>query len=226
MVQIISVATRQAACLQQQQQRPAERRRAAAAAVDPRCSAEPDVAEAQAASSRRGLLLGAAALAASSATGVQEAQALPGFKKDLTNKRKLKVPESEYLDGPDGLKYYDVVVGTGAEATEGKRVVVHFDAKWKGVTFITTRQGMGVTGGSPLGFDVGARGAGGTLKGLDLGVRGMKVGGRRKLIVPPNLAYGDKGVGEVPPGATLDFDVELLSIKQDAVGYRVKLVEG
>ena len=52
---------------------------------------------------------------------------------------------------------------------------------------------MGVTGGSPLGFDVGARGAGGTLRGLDLGVRGMRVGGRRKLIVPPELGYGSRG---------------------------------
>lgn len=52
---------------------------------------------------------------------------------------------------------------------------------------------MGVTGGSPLGFDVGARGAGGTLRGLDLGVQGMRVGGRRKLIVPPELGYGNRG---------------------------------
>lgn len=96
----------------------------------------------------------------------------------------------------------------------GERVVIHFEAKWRGITFMTSRQGMGVTGGNPLGFDVGARpGAGGTLKGLDLGVRGMHVGGRRKLIVPASLAYGSKGYGEVPPGATLDFDVELLSIK-------------
>lgn len=136
------------------------------------------------------------------------------------------MPESAYTDGPDGLKIYDVVVGKGQEAELGQRVVVHFEAKWKGVTFITSRQGLGVTGGSPLGFDVGAQGPGGTLKGLDLGVRGMRIGGRRKLLVPPNLAYGDKGVGEVPPGATLEFDVELLSIKQDARGYQVKLVEG
>jgi hypothetical protein len=56
---------------------------------------------------------------------------------------------------------------------------------------------MGVTGGSPLGFDVGARGAGGTLKGLDLGVRGMRVGGQRKLKVPPELGYGDRVGGWV-----------------------------
>lgn len=225
MAQLTSLATRWGACVQLQQRRSAQRLPALPAAGT-QCSAEPGAADACPGGSRRGLLLGAAALAASSTAGVQQAQALPGFKKDLTNKRKVKVPESEYTDGPDGLKFYDVTIGTGAEATEGKRVVVHFEAKWKGVTFITTRQGMGVTGGTPLGFDVGARGAGGTLRGLDLGVRGMRVGGRRKLIVPPNLAYGDKGVGEVPPGATLDFDVELLSIKQDAAGYRVKLVEG
>ena len=62
-------------------------------------------------------------------------------------------------------RYFDTIVGTGPVAEEGRRVVVHFEAKWKGVTFITSRQGMGVTGGTPLGFDVGAKpGVGGTLK--------------------------------------------------------------
>jgi FKBP-type peptidyl-prolyl cis-trans isomerase len=95
------------------------------------------------------------------------------------------------------------------------------------VTISTTRQGMGVTGGSPLGFDVGAKpGQGGTLKGLDLGIRGMHVGGQRRLLVPPALAYGSKGTGEIPPGATLTIDVALLSIKTSPFGSRVKLVEG
>ena len=62
---------------------------------------------------------------------------------------------------------------------------------------------MGVTGGSPLGFDVGARGAGGTLKGLDLGVRGMRVGGQRKLKVPPELGYGDRVGGCCREGGSL-----------------------
>ena len=83
-----------------------------------------------------------------------------------------------------------------------------------------------MTGGTPLGWDVGAKGAGGTLEGLDLGVVGMRVGGRRVLRVPPALAYGAKGVGEIPPNATLLFDVELLSIKNSPLGYKVKLVEG
>jgi len=126
-----------------------------------------------------------------------------------------------------GLKYYDVIEGKGTEARQGIRVVVHYEAKWRGITFVTSRQGLGVTGGSPLGFDVGAKpGAEETLAGLDIGVRGMKVGGRRLLKVPPQLAYGKKGYGEIPPNATVDFDVELLSVKTSAVGFRTKLVEG
>jgi len=127
---------------------------------------------------------------------------------------------------PNGIKYYDVKVGTGLLAKEGERVAVHYDCKWRGITFMTSRQGMGVTGGTPMGFDVGAVGPGGTLKGLDLGVRGMRVGGLRKLKVPPELGYGNKQIGEVPPNSTLDIDVELLSIKTSPAGYRVKLIEG
>jgi FKBP-type peptidyl-prolyl cis-trans isomerase len=92
---------------------------------------------------------------------------------------------------------------------------------------VCSRQGLGVTGGSPLGFDVGAKqGAGGTLKGIDLGVRGMRIGGRRLLKVPAGLAYGSRGYGEIPPNAVIDVDMELLSIKTSAVGFRTKLVEG
>ncbi|KAK9816576.1 hypothetical protein WJX72_002142 [[Myrmecia] bisecta] len=160
-----------------------------------------------------------------SALQAAPAEAL-GFKKDLKKTRRVKVPESEYKDGPQGLKYYDVVPGSGALAKLGERVVVHYEARWHGVTFMTSRQGMGVTGGEPLGFDVGAKGAGGTLAGLDLGIQGMRVGGQRKLLVPPELAYGKRGIGEIPPNATLEFDVELLSVKTNPLGYRAKLIEG
>ena len=83
--------------------------------------------------------------------------------------------------------------GEGPEVVEGDRVVVHYEAKWRGITFVTSRQGVGVTGGEPYGFDVGATGSTMALRGLDVGVRGMRRGGVRKLIVPPELAYGDRG---------------------------------
>lgn len=140
--------------------------------------------------------------------------------------RTEQIPESEYKTLPNGLKYYDVKVGGGKAAQKGSRVAVHYVAKWKGLTFMTSRQGMGVTGGTPYGFDIGASAYGIVLKGLDYGVEGMRVGGQRLLIVPPELAYGNKGVQEIPPNATLQFDVELLSIKQDNFGTPAKIVEG
>ncbi|KAG5556752.1 hypothetical protein RHGRI_007125 [Rhododendron griersonianum] len=114
--------------------------------------------------------------------------------------------------------YYDLKVGGGAEAVKGSRVAVHYVAKWKGITFMTSRQGMGVSGGTPYGFDVGQSERGNVLKGLDFGVKGMRVGGQRLLIVPPQLAYGSKGVQEIPPNATIELDVELLAIKQSPFG--------
>ncbi|KAI5072303.1 hypothetical protein GOP47_0012409 [Adiantum capillus-veneris] len=146
-----------------------------------------------------------------------------------TSRRALKgekVPESEYKTLPNGLRYYDLKVGGGAIASKGSRVAVHYVVKWRGVTFMTSRQGLGVTGGTPYGFDVGASEQGIVLKGLDYGVQGMRVGGQRLLIVPPELAYGNKGIQEIPPNATLEMNLELLSIKQSPFGSPVKLVEG
>ncbi|VAI18962.1 unnamed protein product [Triticum turgidum subsp. durum] len=107
--------------------------------------------------------------------------------------------------------YYDIKVGGGAKAVKGSRVAVHYVAKWKGITFMTSRQGLGVTGGTPYGFDVGNSERGNVLKGLDLGVEGMKVGGQRLVIVPPELAYGKKGVQEIPPNATIEVNSHLSS---------------
>ncbi|XP_071726313.1 peptidyl-prolyl cis-trans isomerase FKBP16-4, chloroplastic isoform X2 [Rutidosis leptorrhynchoides] len=146
-----------------------------------------------------------------------------------TSRRALKgakVPESEYTTLSNGLKIYDLKVGNGAEAVKGSRVAVHYVAKWRNITFMTSRQGLGVGGGTPYGFDVGNSESGNVLKGLDLGVQGMRVGGQRLLIVPPELAYGSKGVQEIPPNATIEMDIELLSIKQNAFGSPVKIVEG
>jgi peptidylprolyl isomerase/FKBP-type peptidyl-prolyl cis-trans isomerase FkpA len=97
-------------------------------------------------------------------------------------------------------------VGTGAEARAGLRVEVHYTG-WllDGKQFDSSR------GGAPFGF---ALGAGQVIKGWDQGVAGMRVGGRRRLTIPPELAYGMRGYpGVIPPQATLVFEVELLGVK-------------
>ncbi|CAM8968337.1 unnamed protein product [Rhodiola kirilowii] len=162
------------------------------------------------------LVAGAAALYNSDVAGAVSKRALRG----------AKIPETEYTMLPNGLKYYDLKVGNGPVALKGSRVAIHYVAKWRNITFMTSRQGLGVGGGTPYGFDVGDSKRGTVLKGLDLGVEGMRVGGQRLLIVPPELAYGSKGVQEIPPNATIEFDVELLSIKQTPFGSPVKIVEG
>ncbi|PNH05901.1 Peptidyl-prolyl cis-trans isomerase FKBP16-4, chloroplastic [Tetrabaena socialis] len=183
---------------------------------------------------RRALLAGAVGAVALGAggTGVLPASALSvgdptNYKKELARRRR-KIPEEDFTDGPLGLKFYDIEEGGGAEVKVGARVAVHYDIKWRGITFMTSRMGMGVTGGTPLGFNVGieAGEAGGTLPGLDYGVRGMHVGGLRRVLVPPELGYGPLQVGEIPPNSTLTLDIELLSIKTNPLGYRTKLVEG
>jgi hypothetical protein len=75
----------------------------------------------------------------------------PGFKKDLTPKRRQTIPESAFKDGPRGLRYADLKTGSGPDAKVGDRVVVHYEAKWKGVTFMTSRQGEGVRQGAEKG---------------------------------------------------------------------------
>ncbi|KFK38390.1 hypothetical protein AALP_AA3G107200 [Arabis alpina] len=171
----------------------------------------------------RRVLLGCLLAAGSGILFTDSAEAVSTSRRAL---RASKVPDSEFTTLPNGLKYYDIKVGNGAEAVKGSRVAVHYVAKWKGITFMTSRQGLGVGGGTPYGFDVGQSENGNVLKGLDLGTEGMRVGGQRLVIVPPELAYGKKGVQEIPPNATIELDIELLSIKQSPFGTPVKIVEG
>lgn len=109
---------------------------------------------------------------------------------------------------PSGLQYEDTTVGQGAEAAPGHHVHVHYTG-WlhndgvQGAKFDSSRDR-----GQPFAFPLGA---GHVIKGWDEGVAGMKIGGRRTLIIPPALGYGARGAGGViPPNATLKFDVELL----------------
>ena len=99
----------------------------------------------------------------------------------------------------------DVQVGAGAEAIAGKRVTVHY----RGTLTNGTKFDASYDRNKPFEFNLGA---GEVIKGWDQGVAGMKVGGKRKLTVPPELGYGARGAGGViPPNATLVFEVELLS---------------
>ena len=116
--------------------------------------------------------------------------------------------QEKLITTPSGLQYIDVKVGTGPSPTPGQQVTVHYvGTLTDGSLFDSSRDR-----GQPFTFVIGK---GQVIKGWDEGVMTMKVGGRRTLIVPPNLAYGEKGTpnGSVQPNATLNFDVELLGVK-------------
>ena len=140
-----------------------------------------------------------------------------GFKKDLNKRRNIVVPPEAFTRTKSGLGEYDIRAGEGQLCESGDRVAIHYDVKLGNFTVSTSRQGTGVTGGVPYGFDVGqgpGNPGGVFLRGIDEGVLGMRVGGVRRLKVPPELGYGDRQVQEIPPNATLTIDIELLSIKQ------------
>jgi FKBP-type peptidyl-prolyl cis-trans isomerase FkpA len=106
----------------------------------------------------------------------------------------------------------DLVVGTGPDATVGKLVTVNYT----GWLYDTSRtDGKGTQFDTSIGkqpFQL-TLGAGQVIKGWDQGIVGMKVGGSRRLIIPPDLAYGASGMGPIPPNATLVFDISLLSVQ-------------
>jgi peptidylprolyl isomerase len=118
--------------------------------------------------------------------------------------------KTEVVTTKSGLRYRDDKVGSGPEAQSGKNVKVHYTG-WldqngeRGTKFDSSKDR-----GEPFDFDLGAQQV---IRGWDEGVAGMKVGGVRTLMIPPDLGYGARGAGGViPPNATLIFEVELLGV--------------
>jgi peptidylprolyl isomerase len=130
------------------------------------------------------------------------ATALPVFA--ATN----KTAPGKLVTLPDGLQYVDLKVGKGPRPQAGQTAVVHYTGTFpNGTKFDSSRDR-----GQPFEFPIGRQQV---IKCWDEGVATMHVGGRRKLVCPPALAYGERGAGAgvIPPNATLDFDVELLGVK-------------
>jgi FKBP-type peptidyl-prolyl cis-trans isomerase FkpA len=117
----------------------------------------------------------------------------------------LGVDESALVTAESGLRYQDVKVGAGEAARAGQRVRVHYTG-WlpDGKKFDSSKDRD-----QPFEFPLGG---GKVIQGWDLGVAGMKVGGVRKLVIPPMLGYGARAIGPIPANSTLVFDVELLAV--------------
>jgi len=124
--------------------------------------------------------------------------------------RDREKPEVDFPEGdaPSELVIVDEIVGDGAEASAGQTVVAHY----VGVAFSTGEEfDSSWNRGDPLAFPLGA---GRVIKGWDQGLVGMKVGGRRRLVIPPDLGYGDRGAGAaIAPGETLIFVIDLVDVK-------------
>ncbi|MBU0510606.1 MAG: FKBP-type peptidyl-prolyl cis-trans isomerase [Chloroflexi bacterium] len=118
-----------------------------------------------------------------------------------------EVDVDDYIVTESGLKYYDIEAGDGAMPTTGQIVVVHYTG-WleDGTQFDSS-----LDRGQPFTFPLGT---GSVIPGWDEGLATMKVGGKRQLVIPAELGYGDAGAGIIPPGATLIFEVELLDIQE------------
>jgi peptidylprolyl isomerase len=118
-----------------------------------------------------------------------------------------QVDEKDFTTTASGLKYYDLKTGTGASPKTGQTVVVDYT----GWLTDGTQFDSSVERGEPFSFVLGE---GNVIAGWDEGLATMKVGGKRQLVIPPDLGYGDQGAGSlILPGATLIFEVELLEIK-------------
>ncbi|XP_015688795.1 peptidyl-prolyl cis-trans isomerase FKBP18, chloroplastic [Oryza brachyantha] len=149
---------------------------------------------------------------------------------------RVVVPPEDYVTAPDGLKYYDLVEGKGPTAEKGSTVQVHFDCMYRGITAVSSRESKLLAGNrsiaQPYEFTVGslpgkerkrefvdnanglysAQASPKPPAAMYTVTEGMKVGGKRRVIVPPELGYGKKGMSEIPPDAPFELDIELLEV--------------
>ncbi|KAK4803689.1 hypothetical protein SAY86_003506 [Trapa natans] len=161
---------------------------------------------------------------------------LPPPSEARERRNKKNIPLDDYSTSPDGLKYYDIVEGKGPVAENGSTVQVHFDCVYRGITAISSRESKLLAGNriiaQPYEFKVGS--APGKERKRDFVdnpnglfsaqaapkpppamykiTEGMKLGGKRTVIVPPEAGYGQKGMNEIPPGATFELNIELLQV--------------
>lgn len=131
----------------------------------------------------------------------KDAESRPEASAGLSTRGGVKVKTAS------GLEYTDKQLGTGPSPATGQRVTVHYTGRLKD----GTKFDSSLDRGTPFTFVIGV---GQVIKGWDEGVGTMKVGGQRQLVIPPNLAYGERGAGNIiPPNSELTFDVELLGIQ-------------
>ena len=124
----------------------------------------------------------------------------------LVKEKGDKIEERKKIKTSSGLIILDQIIGEGLEARHGRTVTVNYTGILEDGTQFDTSFGR-----APFSFPLGA---GLVIKGWDEGVSGMKVGGKRKLIIPPDLGYGSRGAGNIiPPNATLTFEIDLLEVK-------------
>ncbi|CAK9325107.1 unnamed protein product [Citrullus colocynthis] len=157
-------------------------------------------------------------------------------------RNKKTIPLEDYLTSPNGLKYYDIEEGKGPVAEKGSTVQVHFDCLYRGITAVSSRESKLLAGNriiaQPYEFKVGAvpgkerkrdfvdnpnglfsaQAAPKPPPAMYSTTEGMKVGGKRTVIVPPEAGYGQKGMNEIPPGATFELNIELLEVVQPEKG--------
>lgn len=166
----------------------------------------------------------------------------PAASESRERRNRKVVPSEDYTTTPDGLKYYDLVVGKGVEAEKGSIVQVHFDCIYRGVTALSSRESKLLAGNriiaQPYEFKVGsvpgkerkrdfvdnanglfsAQAAPKPPPAMYSMTEGMRVGGKRRIIVPSEVGYGQKGMNEIPPGATFELNVQLLEVVQTGEG--------